>query len=83
MDALLYKRGLGQGINERKNDLQKRGDLHRLMMACRDLRRVNLSFCVQTRKETVLNWVQDSSQIFPADYFGKCLFLLKTCKDKV
>ena len=82
MDALLYKCGLGQGINERKNDLRKKGDLHRLMIACRELRRVT-DKCVQTRTETRLNWVQHSSQIVPVDYFGKCLFLLKTCKDKV
>ena len=47
--SILYKCDLQQEFKKRKMALQKREDLHRLMLISHELRRKSLSFCVQTK----------------------------------
>ena len=49
---IMYKCNLGQGIKEKKNNLPKRGDMHRLRMRpSQELRRSAFSFCHQMRRK--------------------------------
>ena len=82
MDAFLYKYGFGQGINERKKWFTKEGRLAQTAVSMLWAEEGEpLILCPD--KETLLKRIQHSSCMVPIDYFGKCLFLLKTCKDKV